>query len=148
MKKISSTLILILISCFLSFAQNENEYKETLKTMFEISGSEDTYQAAITQVFSIFKGQYAEVKEETWTELEKEFQNTSMDDLIDLLAPVYQKHLTIDDLKELIKFYETPVGKKFASKTPFITQESMQVGQEWGMKIGQEFSKKMTEKGF
>jgi len=148
MKKISSTLILILISCFLSFAQNENEYKETLKTMFKISGSEDTYQAAITQVFSIFKGQYTEVKEETWTELEKEFQNTSMHDLIDLLAPVYQKHLTIDDLKELIKFYETPVGKKFASKTPFITQESMQVGQEWGMKIGQEFSEKMTEKGF
>ena len=55
---------------------------------------------------------------------------------------------TKEDLEEFIKFYQTPVGKKFAKNTPFIMQESMQIGQQWGMKIGENFKNKMKEKGY
>ena len=78
----------------------------------------------------------------------KEFLNTSLDDLVEMLVPVYSKYMTQGDLEKLIEFYQTPVGKKYAKSTPMITQESMQVGQQWGMKIGQEFEKKMKEKGY
>lgn len=47
------------------------------------------------------------------------------------MAPVYEKHLTEADLNEVIKFYNSPVGKKLAGKTPAITQESMAAGQTW-----------------
>ncbi|MFZ1805726.1 MAG: DUF2059 domain-containing protein, partial [Cyclobacteriaceae bacterium] len=104
--------------------------------------------AIISQMFTMFKQQFSTVDEETWTSFETEFKNVSINELEDLLVPIYQKHMTIEDLKELIKFYETPVGKKFALKTPLIVQESMQVGQQWGMKIGQDFAKKMKEKGY
>jgi len=148
MKKLFSTLYLVIILTTLSFGQSDKEYNETLRTMFKVSGSEDSYKVAITQMFTMFKQQYSTVDAETWTELEKEFNKTSINDLVDLLVPVYQKHLTNDDLKELIKFYETPIGKKYALQTPIIMQESMQVGQQWGMKIGQDFAEKMKEKGY
>jgi len=96
----------------------------------------------------MFKEQYASVKEETWVSLEVEFKNTSINDLIELLTPTYQKHLTLEEIKGLIEFYETPVGKKYAQKSPLIMQESMQIGQQWGMKIGEEFAKKMKDKGY
>ncbi|MEC8831971.1 MAG: DUF2059 domain-containing protein [Bacteroidota bacterium] len=48
----------------------------------------------------------------------------------------------------MIQFFETPVGKKYAASTPLILQESMQVGQQWGMKIGQDFQRKLQEKGY
>jgi hypothetical protein len=35
------------------------------------------------------------------------------------------------------------VGKKFAKNNPAITQESMKIGQEWGMKIAQELKNKL-----
>jgi hypothetical protein len=50
--------------------------------------------------------------------------------------------------EKIIEFYQTPVGKKYAEKTPLIMQESMQVGQQWGMKIGQEFQNKLQEQGY
>jgi hypothetical protein len=148
MKKLISTLSLFIIVTFVSFGQTHDDYKETLQKMLKISGSEESYHAAINQMFTMFKQQYSAVNEETWTSFEAEFKNTSINDLLELIVPVYQKHMTIEDLKELIKFYETPVGKKFALKTPLIVQESMQVGQQWGMKIGQDFAKKMKDKGY
>lgn len=148
MKKLISTLSLFIIMTFVSIGQTHDDYKETLQKMLKISGSEESYHAAINQMFTMFKQQFSAVNEETWTSFEAEFKNTSINDLLELIVPVYQKHMTIEDLKELIKFYETPVGKKFALKTPLIVQESMQVGQQWGMKIGQDFAKKMKDKGY
>ena len=148
MKKLISTLSLIVIFTNLSFGQVDNEYKEALQTMFKVSGSEEMYQTAIEQMFTMFKGQYSSVKDEVWVSLEAEFKNTSINDLIEMLTPTYQKHLTLEDIKGLIEFYRTPVGKKYAKKSPMIMQESMQIGQQWGMKIGEEFAKKMKDKGY
>lgn len=49
-----------------------------------------------------------------------------------MLVPVYSRYLQIEDLKGLIKFYDSPLGKKYSKYTPFLTQQSMEVGQKWG----------------
>jgi len=72
----------------------------------------------------------------------------SIDELVEMLAPVYKKHLSEDDLDKIIQFYNTPVGKKLAEATPAITQESMQVGQQWGMKVGQIVADKLEKAGY
>ncbi len=141
-------LAMLLTVATTTFGQVDKEYTQTLRKMFEVSGSEESYQAVIKQMISMYKQQYSMVKADVWEELEKEVLKTSLDNLTEMLAPVYQKYMNLEDLRELIKFYQTPVGKKFAKNTPFIMQESMQVGQEWGMQIGQDFIKKMKEKGY
>ncbi len=146
-KKLLVLAILLTVTST-TFGQVDREYTQTLKKMFEVSGSEESYQAVIKQMISMYKQQYSMVKADIWEELEKEVLKTSLDKLTEMLVPVYQKYMNLEDLRELIKFYETPVGKKFAKNTPLIMQESMQVGQEWGMKIGQDFVQKMKEKGY
>ena len=148
MKTITIISALFFITFGLSFGQTDTEFKAKLKSMFEVSGSEETYQTVIKQMISMYKQQFNNVPEETWDDLEKEFLKTSMDDLVDMLVPVYSRHLTLDDIQKIIEFYQTPVGKKYAEKTPLIMQESMQVGQQWGMKIGQEFQEKLQEEGY
>lgn len=149
MKKLLTVLSFLALMNFSGYGQAASEeYEATLKTMFEVSGSEQTYQAAIKQIFKTYKQQYPTMDSATWSDLEKEFSKASLDDLTSMLVPVYKKYLTQEDLKELIKFYQTPVGKKFAKNTPFIMQESMQVGQQWGMRVGQDFQKKMEERGY
>ncbi len=56
--------------------------------------------------------------------------------LNEMSYPVYQKYLDSSDLSELIRFYKTPVGKKFLFVMPTITQEVMQAGQVWGQSLG------------
>jgi len=148
MRKLIILCTITLAFSTIGFSQNEDAtYRNTLQEMFEVSGSEETYKAAITQIMGMFKQQYANVEAEQWNQLEQEFLSRSIDELVELLVPVYQKYLTQEDLKEIIAFYETPVGKKFALHNPAIVQESMQVGQQWGMKIGQELQQKLEEEG-
>ena len=148
MKKCTALVLFSFLCIGLCTAQVSDTYSPTLKQMFEVSGTENVYKTAITQVFSMFKQKYTDVGTEVWSELEAEFMQASLDDLVEMLVPVYSKHLTEEDLQAVIEFYSTPTGKKFAEKTPLITQESMQIGQEWGMKIGEEFVKKMEERGY
>lgn len=148
MKNCVILTLFALCSLSLSQAQTETSYTQTLQKMFEVSGTENVYKTVIAQVFGMFKQQYSHVDSTVWEELEGEFMQTSMNDIVDMLAPVYRKHLTEVDMQTVIDFYQTETGKKFAEKTPLITQESMQIGQEWGRKIGEEFVKKMEERGY
>lgn len=147
MKKITTVIVLLLLAAS-SYGQVDAQYKAALKKMFEVSGTEETYKAALKQIIGMFKQQHANVPEAVWTDFEKEFSSTSLSSLVEMLSPVYQKYMTKDDLQKMTEFYLTPVGKKYAANTPFIMQESMQVGQQWGMKIGQQFQEKLKEKGY
>ena len=64
--------------------------------------------------------------------------------LMDHYIPIYTKHFTHDDLRAMIAFYETPVGKKTIEVTPNLIQESMQVGQRWVQEVMPGVEEKVT----
>lgn len=137
MKRIFITLAISFLVLFSSFSQERSKYSDVLLEMFQVSGGEASYQVVTSQMIQMFKEEYVDIPKEHWENLEKEFLKTSMVDLSIMLEPVYQKYLSLSDLKEVIAFYNTPVGKKFSEKSPLIVQESMQIGQEWGKKIAE-----------
>lgn len=65
------------------------------------------------------------------------------EELVDLIVPVYDRNLSQDDFKELIRFYESQAGKKFVAGLPKITQESMVVGEKWGRQLAERVMKKL-----
>ncbi len=44
--------------------------------------------------------------------------------------PAFSKHFTIAEIKELIAFYESPIGQKFTATTPTVMQESTTIMNE------------------
>jgi len=58
--------------------------------------------------------------------------------LIDMAVPLYDKYFSDEEIKSLIKFYETPVGQKAVSALPQLTLEMQQNGRAWGDKLGRE----------
>lgn len=147
MKKIVLLFALSLLTATLSFSQDKAAYRESFKKMMIANGSEQTFKTVIDQMINNYKLERPEVKQELWDGLGESFQKIGIEELLDLLLPVYQKHLSLEDINNMTAFYQTPTGKRFAEKTPAITQESMQAGQVWGRKIGEEFAKKLAEKG-
>jgi hypothetical protein len=145
-KSILTAFFALIIS--ISFAQEKDTYKSSLKRLLQVSGSEVAYKGVLIQMTSLFKQQQPTVPAEFWDEFLAEANKDSFNQLINLILPIYRKHLAETDLVELITFYETPVGKKFAEKTPLITQESMLAGQEWGKQIGQHVLDKLKAKGY
>jgi hypothetical protein len=140
--------IFLALSTTLSFSQDNSSYKSSLKKMIQVSGSEVAYKGIVNQMVSMFKQQQSNAPAEFWDEFAAEMNKDAVGQLVDMLTPIYQKHLTEADLQSVISFYETPAGKKFAEKTPLITQESMLAGQEWGKQIGARVIEKLQAKGY
>jgi len=148
MKKLMFSFLLLVSAITFASAQDNSSYKATLKKMMEVSGSIQSYRGVVNQMITMFKQQQTKVPQEFWEEISLEMNKVAIDDLVGLTLPVYQKHLTEADLKAVIAFYETPAGRKFAQKTPMITQESMQAGQVWGKKLGETVVEKLKAKGY
>ena len=67
--------------------------------------------------------------------------------LVDSLAPIYAAHFTQAQLDELVRFYESPVGRHLTEVQPLITQESFEVGQRWGALIGRAVAESLAQGG-
>lgn len=147
MKKILFVVFIISTVAVTVNAQSKT-YPATLKKYMEVSGSMGAFKSAVTSMMGNFKTMNNVVPDEVWKDLEAEFLGTSIDDLVTMLAPVYEKHLTEADLNEVIKFYSSSTGKKLAEKTPAIMQESMAAGQAWGQVVAEKVLTKLKEKGY
>lgn len=148
MKRIIITFTLILAAATLSFGQDNSAYKNTLKEMMDVSGATESYKVVIVQTIKMLKEQKSQVPDEVWSHFEKSFLEASQGELVEILVPIYQKHISLPDLKAAIVFYQSPAGKRFSEKTPLIMQESMQAGQQWGIRLAEQFDKKLKEKGY
>lgn len=148
MKKLLLSLALVFTIALMGQAQTST-YDASVRKMIEVSGGMDMFKTMVPQMISMMKPQLPSVPEAYWNELEKEFnQPQAFNELINKLTPIYKKYLTQADIEGIIKFYETPVGKKMAATAPKISMESMQIGQQWGMQIAQKIQDKLKEKGY
>ncbi|MBU6247069.1 MAG: DUF2059 domain-containing protein [Xanthomonadaceae bacterium] len=58
--------------------------------------------------------------------------DSSTRELTDKLVPIYQRHFTEQDVRGLLKFYRSPLGRKLLLEQPSVMTEVMQVGRKWG----------------
>jgi hypothetical protein len=58
--------------------------------------------------------------------------------VVNLAVPVYDKNFTREEIKGLIRFYETPLGQKSASVLPQLTVELSDAGRKWGEELGRQ----------
>ena len=70
----------------------------------------------------------------------------NLDSFMKRLIPVYAKHYTHPEVKELIEFYKTDLGQLIISKTPKIMFESMTTGQKWAKSLGPALLKKIWKR--
>ena len=64
----------------------------------------------------------------------KEFDAT-LPALYEEIAKIYMEVYTHEDVKQMLKFYDSPIGKKMADSLGEITKKSTVAGQEWGMEL-------------
>jgi hypothetical protein len=116
--------------------------RQDIRKLLELTGAAKIGQQIAAQMIPMFKQGNPQVPQKFWDEVQKEFNPESM---LELVIPIYDKNLTHEDIRGLIAFYQSPLGRKMAAVTPQITQESMQAGQQWGMQIAQRIQKRLEE---
>jgi uncharacterized protein len=66
-------------------------------------------------------------------------------ELVDLMATVYARNFTADEIRQVTAFYRGPVGQKFLDKMPAVAQESMTAGQKWGQAVAGDMRDRIVE---
>jgi uncharacterized protein len=67
--------------------------------------------------------------------MDDSFKTISVDELIDTMIPVYQKHLTKGDVDALVAFYSSPRGQKILNEMPAMMSEAMQASSGMMQKV-------------
>jgi hypothetical protein len=104
-------------------AQDEAFKKDVLKVI-EMSGATGQVGAAKKQILAM-------IPAEKQAAFLVEF-DASLPSLYDKIAKIYMETYTKEDIKAMMVFYSSPVGKKMSEKSGEITEKSMAAGQEWG----------------
>lgn len=103
------------------------DFKKDVVNYIKLSGS-------AAQVTAVLEPIMEQMPVDKQADFKKEFE-TTLPSLYDKMADVMMKYYTHDDIKKMIEFYNTPVGKKIQETTPKITKDQMKAGQEWGMEL-------------
>jgi hypothetical protein len=73
------------------------------------------------------------------------FKEMPIDEMVDAIVPIYQKHLTKLDLAAVTAFYSSPSGQKILKEMPAIMSEAMQAGGEIGRRVFAERAQQLDQ---
>ena len=136
MKKIILTLALVCIAQ-LGFSQVDEAFKKDVLKVIENSGAANQMKSAKGQILKMIP----EAKQAAFI---VEFDAT-LPSLYDKLAAVYMEVYTKEDIKGMLAFYESTVGKKMAASSGVIMEKSQEAGQEWGQGLQGMMAKYMEQ---
>ncbi|WP_378183389.1 DUF2059 domain-containing protein [Aquimarina sp. SS2-1] len=91
----------------------QRSYHEDAIRYFELNGTEQQYDRAIDQMFSLLQQQYSNqnVPSNIWEELQSN-KTDALTNIKSLLVSVYRSNFTHEDIKQLIIFYESETGRQ------------------------------------
>jgi hypothetical protein len=113
-----------------------------IRKLLELTGAVRMVEQMKQQMFAIFRKQASQLPDEFWTRLDKDMDTNS---LINKLIPVYDKYYSLDDLKAVNAFYQSPPGQRLLAAQPQILRDSMSIGQDWGRQAGMKVALEMQD---
>ncbi len=113
--------------------QEKSAKLKDIRKLMDITGSGNLGMQVMANMIESYKKMLPNVPPSFWDSFLKEVDS---DSLVELIIPIYDKYLTHDEIKDIIKFYESPSGRKLVKVLPMITNESMEAGSKWGKEIG------------
>lgn len=103
--------------------------KADIEKLLELTGAADLGKMILDQMVGSFKSGFPDVPQEFWT---KFAERADLSALVGEMIPIYDGAFTHDEIKDLIRFYQTKTGKKVITAMPQVTQQAMLVGRAWG----------------
>ncbi len=139
--KITSVFLLALLWGAAHPVYSETEKERDIKKLLEVSGILDRLsymqESLLNNVSMMVTAPFPKVPDAFWGEFNQLIGKKEMDDLIDRVIPVYDKHMSHETVKKLITMFETPFWDEWKEKMPQISREAGVIGSEWGREITQ-----------
>lgn len=134
-----ATAILLLQIQICSAGEIPAAFRADINKLLKMTGSEDLglqmAMAMSNQIIDAMSKEDPGLSPRVIEMVKEEINRVYVEEMPSLMAeivPIYAKHFTHDEVKSLIAFYETPVGRKSTQVMPAILNECMKAGEAWG----------------
>lgn len=121
------------------------------KQILEIKGANEIYQPLVRGVIEKAKNQFMQTNfmwskdlNEVAAKLQKDFA-PKVNELVDTSARIYASHFTEAELRDLLTFYQSPVGRKAIVEEAKALDESMAYAGEFGDSFSDEIIARMRD---
>ena len=121
------------------------EMKEDIRMLMNVTGASELGLQAMNQTVGALREVVPDIPEAFFTRF---MAKVDTNDLVELAVPIYAKHFTHDEIKQLLAFYRTPLGQKMIATLPTIIQESGVVFGEWGKNLGLLVADELEAEGY
>ena len=139
-------LVIALMSSTTLIAQGAVEKKklETINELFKLQKTDKIGEQVLEQMS---KNAAQQTPPDQQKKLEETFKKEAHPkEVTESLIPVYDKNFSQAELDDIIKFYNTPTGKKFIEVQPKLIGESSDVIQAWAEKVSNKVRTIMEKK--
>jgi hypothetical protein len=140
-----AAVLLLLIACATpAFAEElTTEKRADIEQLLEMTGALSIGRqfsgAVVQQMTQFLRKARPDIPQRVLDVLPEEIDGVIMDNtgaFKDMMIPLYHKYFTDAEVKEMIRFYSTPLGKKTIETMPALLSEGFEVGQKWGQSLG------------
>ena len=139
-------MTLVVIATYGSFtacsdakAQNKDPYVNEIAKMLELTNAREAMKTTMTTMWTNMRLPISDKDE-----LANAVLDEIWDDYVVECSSVYKKYFTLDEMKELNEFYESPLGQKLSdNNVNIITECSQLVSEKFSDRIQQVVSENM-----
>jgi hypothetical protein len=121
------------------------------KQIVDIKGVKSIFDPLVRGVIEKAKDQYMQTNfmwskdlNEVAAQMHKEYDSKS-GELVDAAAKIYATHFTEAELKDLLTFYKSPLGRKMIAEEPKVLDESMINAGKWADDFSEDIMGKMRD---
>ena len=113
-------LYILFLAPLFAYAQTDNGYEKAVSDFMEVTNAKETTMAGIESMFQKMNLQVNNVHQ-----MCEDIVETIWPSMIKGYTTIMQEYYTLNELNEIIYFYKTPVGRKFAKYNPEVSQKIM-----------------------
>jgi hypothetical protein len=143
-RRIQKALVIVLVSCIYIISPAFGGEKEQLEFAFRLVEQTNMSDMFVELAQAFMQPYFENYEDSDVTDLSQPnrlrevFENEvrmGEDELKWMLAGIYARHFTENELRKIVNFFDSPAGTAWLHKRLLIQTESEQLGLEWGKMV-------------
>jgi hypothetical protein len=122
---------------------------EEVRSLVEATGVIERELEQMEPLLARMRQRAPQIPDKVWQEVREEFKKTfTREAIIEIYAPIYSRHFRPAEIRQLLAFFRSPVGKKLVADTKMMEAEAILGGMERGINLGEKIRQLLKARGY
>lgn len=121
--------------------------EELIREYLELSGASEMGAQMSNSLMAQLRPVFPNVPDAVWSQMLDVLEEREPE-LLAITVTAMDHHFSTEEIRALVDFYSSPVGRDIAEKMPMAMQESLAAGRIWGQQMARELLDRLAAQGY